>query len=144
MSKSLRILGRIRGDGYKLTQVRQFIVPFLTKSDRPLSAGEILQALGARVRQVNKTTVYRELQFLQQQGVVTNVDFGDRKKRYELAAQPHHHHAVCKSCGRIENIQVDRAFAKLEKKILRHISFTTLDHQFDLVGLCSYCAPAYN
>ena len=55
-------LADLKSKGFRITKARAAILELLEKSNAPISADEIVVSLG-----VNKSTVYRELDFLKSQ-----------------------------------------------------------------------------
>ena len=132
----------LRGRQQRLTPTRKLIVDVLEAADRPLTIPEILDAQPA----LAQSSAYRNLVVLEQARVVhrlvTHADFA----RYELAEDltGHHHHLVCSSCGRIEDLPatpaVEHSVAIAIDEAARHAGFRTEHHRLDLVGLCADCA----
>ena len=140
MSESLNLIEFLRRKGFKVTEVRNFVLSLLQNSKKPFTAGEIQSALEKGVKKVNKTTVYRELQFLLNQGVACEVDFGDGKKRYEIAGLPHHHHLVCMGCRKVEDIDMDNDLMTMQKKIYNLKKFKIATHSLEFFGVCKACS----
>ena len=88
-----KILKELRGQGHRITAVRREMVKMLVNAKAPLAASDILKVLQKEKLKANKTTVYRELEFLVEQNIAQEVEFGDKKKRYEISDK-HHHHVV--------------------------------------------------
>jgi len=91
---------------------------------------------------INQTTLYRALESLTDSGVVRKVDLGHAHVHYEIVeGVPHHHHIVCNSCGKIEDIQNCGSDA-LEKKILGLSKTFHLikSHSLEFFGVCNACA----
>ncbi len=111
--------------------IKKLILNLLEKSTNPISVPEILNKISA-----NKTTIYRELDQFISSGLITEVHFGDGKKRYELA-RDHHHHLVCKNCNKIEDIEINEE--KLLTKIENQSNFLIKTHTIEFFGLCNSC-----
>jgi Fur family ferric uptake transcriptional regulator len=120
------------------TRARLALLEVLKADHRPLTELELRTELSARHIRVNKTTVYRQLAQLKEQGQVRAVDFGDRKHRFELNAD-HHHHLVCTSCQRVDEIHVADDVSQMERKIRKDKKFKILDHSLEFFGLCQNC-----
>ena len=111
--------------------IKKQLTTLLEKSEYPISVPEILSKVKA-----NKTTIYRELDEFLTKGVIGEVEFGDGKKRYELKSHGHHHHLVCKNCGKIEDVEID------EKRLLKGINnsnFLIENHSIEFFGKCANC-----
>ncbi|SRR5258708_396102 len=111
--------------------IKKDLVSLLEKSDLPISVPEILTQLHA-----NKTTIYRQLDSFIKDGLVSEVEFGDGKKRYELANKKHHHHVVCKSCGTVADIEIDE---RLLLNSLDQTDFKIENHNLEFFGFCGGC-----
>lgn len=120
-----------------MTRVRVALLTLLTASGAPRSVGELLSSF--RRQRPNKTTVYRELETLVQAGLVRAVQLGERQKRYEVTARPHHHHVVCVDCGKTDDVFVDQDMAHHARAVSRSTKFKVLDHSLEFFGLCADC-----
>lgn len=110
-----------------LPKTRSKIIDILNKSNAPISALDLLTKI-----KVNKTTIYRELFFLLGSGLINEVDFGDKKKRYELKDQKHHHHLVCLNCKTVVDVNIKESFNTPK-------DFKVIRHNLEFFGLCSSC-----
>lgn len=131
---------QLRSIGARFTKVRKALLHIFTHHSSPLSVPELLDCLKQEGLQVNKTTVYRELDFLLEKALLQELDFGDRKKRYELASRGHHHHLICQVCHSIEDIAFEEELSAEEKIISEKTGFTVLRHNLEFFGICQSCA----
>ncbi len=130
----------LKNKGFRITKVRSAIVSIFEITQKPISVGEIMVFLYKKDLSVNKTTIYREVQFLLNQNLIHEIEFGDGKKRYELNTGQHHHHIVCVSCGNIEDIEdFDYVFKTSEEKIQAKTGFNIQEHNIEFFGLCKNC-----
>lgn len=130
----------LRTQGHKITKNRTAILQFLSSENKPISAEEILSHIQSEHHEVNKTTIYRELFFLLEHNFIHEVEFGDGKKRYELAInRPHHHHIICINCKRVEDIPLDHEFDNQEKLIEKTTGYRLTSHMLEFFGLCNTC-----
>jgi len=92
------------------------------------------------------SSLYRSLAVLEESGVVVRHFTKSGVARYELAEwlQGHHHHLVCLDCGKVEDLALPHSYEEkvraLVEKIGSTVSFTPVNHAFELEGLCSRCA----
>jgi Fe2+ or Zn2+ uptake regulation protein len=133
------IINGFRDQGFKLTSARRAIVEILHASTAPLSVTQLLAALAERKEKADKTTVYREIQFMTERGVVTEVHFGDRTKRYEMLDGGHHHHLVCVECGTAVDVPLENDLASAEKAIERKTGYKIMRHALEFFGVCGSC-----
>lgn len=121
----------------KRTPARLAISEFLSNSNTPVDAEQIIQYLRAQDLDTNKVTVYRILDFLFKNQVIDRVEFGEGKYRYELKKN-HHHHLICTSCGKIQDVE-GNLVENLEKKIQEDKNFQVQSHSLEFFGICSNC-----
>src|SRR5437764_14603510 len=134
--------GRLAAVGQRLTANRRSLLDTLTAAPRPLTIPEILDDC----RELAQSSVYRNLVVFEEAGVVHRVVGTDEFARWELAEDlaGHHHHLICESCGRVEDVPasagLERSVAAAAAQITRTTGFLTQQHRVDLVGVCRACA----
>jgi len=129
----------LREAGFRATPGRIHLLQILEKEPKPLTVYQIEKKLGGKMNQV---TVYRSLEALYQAKIVKRVNLEHDHAHFELAAgREHHHHAVCRNCGYIENIEIPHA-AKPEKEAMKQTKgFSFLDtYSLEFFGLCKKCS----
>lgn len=144
--KTDHILTTLKARGERLTPARRLIIELFVRREAPLSADDIRAALAKKKTTVNKTTIYRELEFLLGAGFIRPVYLAGKSKYYELAlADEHHHHVVCRDCGRVEDVEVqgiEKLLAPLEKHLAKKIKFADVRHNLEFFGWCGKCHRA--
>lgn len=138
MQTSNDILKNLKSKGHKNTRAREAIIEILVKSRTPLSIPEILDLLAKLSLKPNKTTVYREIDFLKDQNLVKEIEFGDGKKRYEISSE-HHHHIICVNCHSIKDIPMEKELNAKEMKIIKKLGYKPIGHSLEFFGLCQRC-----
>jgi Fur family transcriptional regulator, ferric uptake regulator len=133
------ILERLKADGHRLTAARRAIVELFQEGCNPQSAQDIQMALAKKRLSPNITTVYRELQFLADQGVLRTVQFEDGVQRYEAAHAHHHHHLVCVNCKTVQEVHAEHDLETMERDIGKTKGFTVLRHTLEFYGICRKC-----
>ena len=111
------ILQKLRSGGFRLTSARKSIIRIFLDSGAPLTAVEVMALLQRIKVNVNKTTVYREINFLISQDMLRELHLGDGRKRYEVMKDDHHHHLFCVSCSGVECVELERCLEAEEKRI---------------------------
>lgn len=140
MAEAKKILQDLKDDGHRMTRVRQGVVEVLARAHAPKSAAELIAALEKRDVAVNKTTVYRELEFLLARRVIREVDLMEGHKRYELLGEGgHHHHMICLKCRTIQCIEMENDLDALERDILATHNFKVENHTLEFFGVCGKC-----
>jgi Fur family ferric uptake transcriptional regulator len=139
MHDSSHILAILKEKGYRFAKIRKAILDLLIKSSNPLSSPDIQQLLSKKKIYANKTTVYRQLAFLKGQNLIRELQFRDNAKRYEIMPENHHHHIVCTSCDKIEDVEFVRDLDTEEKAIAENKNFKVLNHSLEFYGICGKC-----
>jgi len=91
---------------------------------------------------LNQVTLYRALEALREAGIVARVNLEHEHAHYELSAgRPHHHHAICRGCGHIEDIEMPHPASPESEAKRRAKGFARIDsHSLEFFGLCRDCA----
>jgi Fur family ferric uptake transcriptional regulator len=103
-----------------------------------LTAEEIFEYVQPRIPGVNKSTIYRTLELLEELGCVFKSKFGDRFI-YHHAEEGHHHHLICYACGK--SIDCDRnLFSSVEREAKGKYNFHLATKHVVMSGLCYDCS----
>jgi len=127
----------LKDKGYRLTPQRRMILEIIHAADGHISADEILSQLEGKISGVNKSTVYRTLELMESLNLVVRSELGGVKV-YHHSDEGHHHHLVCKKCGR--EFHCDEAALKpLKQSLKEKLGFEAdLSHHV-IRGLCRDC-----
>ncbi len=127
----------LRHNGRSFTGVRASILNILRSATSPLSPKQILGLIV--MKKPDLATIYRNLSLMESLGIINTVDLGEGFKRYELNhPASHKHHVICRSCGKIEDIE-ECGLQKIEMKIAKKIGFKIEKHRLEFFGLCALC-----
>lgn len=129
----------LKSKGHRITKARKAIIGIFENEKMPLSVGELGAKLKKQRIKVNKTTLYREIDFLQSQKIITEINLGEDKKRYEIADNAHHHHLVCLNCKKVDDIDLQNDLSKQEVQIKKTKNFKVINHSLEFFGLCKNC-----
>jgi Fur family ferric uptake transcriptional regulator len=105
------------------------------------SAQELHDLLKQRGENVGLTTVYRTLQSLAESGEVDVLRTGDGESIYRRCSSGHHHHLVCRVCGRAVEVE-GPAVERWADKVAAEHGFTDVSHTVEIFGRCAECSPA--
>ncbi len=135
------VIKLLKGRGKRITKTRSAIIEIILNSPQPLTAINVKQYLDTVGINVNKTTVYRELEFLKKEAIVQEVLIKRQILHYESAFLPHHHHATCRSCGLVREVKNSGIEDEIEKLIdeLGRSGFVIDDHKVEFSGVCASC-----
>lgn len=136
-------ISSLQDKGHKITTVRRGVIKIFSDVSIPLSANQIEQRLSKVGIHVNKATIYRELQFLLNNGYLIEIYLHPNEVSYESSELKHHHHLVCEACGKVDN--VTNCLAKeLEDDVLKKKGFKISRHSLEFYGTCADCIKKYN
>lgn len=129
---------------YKTTPQRKEILQVFADNSGGchLSAEDVHEILSEKNFDFGLATVYRNIELLNELGILTKVDFGDGCARYELAAiDPdvhNHHHLICLKCKKVIEFKED-FLDELEEFIAENFDFKIVNHEVKFFGYCSDC-----
>lgn len=130
----------LRRAGARTGGARDAVIDCLSAQDCCLSAQELHDRLREEGRRVGIASVYRVLDQLAELRLVHRVDLGDGPARFE-AAHPggdHHHHLVCRDCGKVEAFDDDVLEQALDRVAGSH-GYELAAHDVVLHGACGDC-----
>jgi Fur family ferric uptake transcriptional regulator len=127
--------------GYRRGGARRAVVDLLGRQSCCLSAQEIFDGLRKARRPVGIASVYRALDALVDLRLVKRVDAGDGIARYEHAPSngAHHHHLVCRDCGKVEAFSDSRLERAIDR-VAGGLGYSVDEHEVVLVGACADCS----
>jgi Fur family ferric uptake transcriptional regulator len=140
--RSLR-RARLTGDvgPHRQTRYRNEVLTLLLETTEFLGAQRVHTVLRGRGSSIGLTTVYRVLQVLADEGIADCIRAAAGEQVYRRCGSDHHHHLMCRTCGRaieIENPAIERWAAE----IAEHHEFRDVGHSIEIFGTCSVCAAA--
>jgi Fur family ferric uptake transcriptional regulator len=125
----------------RATRQRAAVSSILDEIDDFRSAQDIHAILRSRGDSVGLTTVYRTLQALADAGKVDVLRTGDGESVYRRCSTSHHHHLVCRNCGRTVEVE-GPAVERWAEKIGAEHGFVRVTHNVEIFGTCPDCALA--
>ncbi|MBI4734084.1 MAG: transcriptional repressor [Rubrobacteridae bacterium] len=132
------IIESLKAKGCRITKLRRFMVKELDEAGKPLSVSEIMFLLKAHDMSPHKTSVYREIAFLVENGIIERITYGEKLDRFKLTALGHHHHAVCENCGEVRHVVCGEGIKEIER-MLEEQHFKVHHHLVEFIGLCEKC-----
>ena len=117
---------------------REQILETVKNSYSHPTAEEVYEIVKQNNSTASRSTVYRNLNLLVDEGIISKISMSIGPDRYDYFRKPHNH-AICKICGKVFDFEYDFKSKELEKYIL---SQTGVDTQLDTItieGICSNC-----
>jgi Fur family transcriptional regulator, ferric uptake regulator len=121
------------------TRQRDAVVGLLAEVEGFHSAQELYMMLRSRGDGVGLTTVYRTLQFLAESGEIDVMQPPGSDTRYRRCSDNHHHHLVCRTCGRTEEV-LGPAVERWADRVAEEHGFVDVSHTLEIFGTCGRCA----
>lgn len=119
--------------GFRLTAPRLRAAEVFADSGRWMTPQELYQEAEARRIRVGLTTVYRLLEAMSSVGLARRFAQAGRAYRFVFCHPGHHHHFICRGCGRVEDL--DECLVTPPKQRDLHVE----SHVLDFFGLCDAC-----
>ncbi|HEX6401476.1 MAG TPA: Fur family transcriptional regulator [Actinomycetota bacterium] len=142
MDVHAEVAGRLARSGGRYTRTRRRLVDILARAGMPLAFPDIVRGR----KDLRPSSVYRNLSWLEEAGLIRRVASEDGFGRYELSEEltGHHHHLMCSGCGRVEDVDIpsdlERRLDRSLDGLVKGTGFATVSHRLDLIGLCRQCA----
>ncbi len=133
-----RLVPLLRSRGYRLTPQRRVILEALERARHHTTAEDVARRVAQAVPGINASTVYRTLETLEENSLVTHTHFDDGITRWHLASEEAHQHLVCRSCGEEQELEL-ALLAPVARRIRERFGFDADMAHFAIAGLCPKC-----
>jgi len=135
-------LERLTDAGYRRGGARTAVVEALAGHDCAVTALDLEDEMRRGKPAVGRASVYRALEQLEQLGLVQRIEVCRGTAGYERVDPTghHHHHAICRDCGRMVPFEDPRLERELEHVAGEMPGFAVAEHDVVLRGVCERCA----
>lgn len=131
------LAARLHSLGYRLTPQRQLVLQAVDTLGHA-TPDEILAEVQLHASAVNASTVYRNLEVLEELGLVRHAHLSDRAPTYHSVTDHTHFHLVCRKCQRV--VSVDAAeVAPFAERIRSEHGFVLDVGHLAIFGECVEC-----
>jgi Fur family transcriptional regulator, ferric uptake regulator len=131
-------IARLRERGLRASAARRIVLEALFLAERPLTAEEVAEGIPGRVPRSDLASVYRNLETLEEVGLVRHVHLGHGPGMYALAGDHDREYLVCASCGVARAVSVGE-LAVVRDLIWEQLQFAASFQHFPIVGRCATC-----
>ena len=131
---------QLRARGYRLTPQRQLVLEAVGQLGHA-TPEEIATAVQRTASGVNISTVYRNLELLEELDLLQHTHLGHGAPTYSLASDQEHVHLVCRDCGSIDEIPPEVA-TPLVDALARTRGFQVDVGHLAVFGRCRSCGAA--
>ncbi len=129
----------MRARGLRVSTARRLVLEVLFAHREPLRAEQIADGLGGRFAVSDLGSVYRNLETLEQIGLVRHLHLGHGPGLYALTDDRTREYLLCERCGAVRSVlpqQLDR----VRKAIEERFGFRARFSHFPIVGTCADCS----
>lgn len=123
----------------RFTELRKQVLLLVCQSEQPVGAYALLDQMRESGRSAAPPTVYRALDFLQEQGLVHRLATNNT---YLACAHPQHQHEavflVCKQCGFTRELHTDGIYKAIQSRANK-VAFKVEHTSVEVTGLCAGC-----
>jgi Fur family ferric uptake transcriptional regulator len=129
----------LREKGLRVSAARRLVLEALYGAPGPVTADEIADGLAGRLPRSDPASVYRNLETLEEVGLVRHFHLGHGPGLYAPARAGEREYLVCNSCGGVTTVgpdEMDPVRGLIEERFGFEASFS----HFPILGLCADCA----
>lgn len=132
-------IGALRARGMRVSTARRLVLQALFAASEPISAERVAAGIEGRIPPSDLASVYRNLETLEQVGLVRHLHLGHGPGLYVLSGAEEHEYLVCERCDTLRAVtrdDMDRVRTVIHDRFGWTAGFT----HFPIVGLCPRCA----
>ena len=120
------------------TRQRAAVQDVLAELHEFRTAQQVHDELRRRGDSIGLTTVYRTLQALAESDELDALRTADGETAYRRCSDGHHHHLVCRSCGRTVEVS-GPAVERWANAVAAEHGFREVSHDLEIFGTCGDC-----
>ncbi|MGH1404025.1 MAG: Fur family transcriptional regulator [Alphaproteobacteria bacterium] len=124
----------------RITPPRICAFEIIHKTNKPITAYEVLEEMGKTLKSPKPPTAYRALDFLAEHGFIHRIE---SLNAYVSCDVSHKHNGsqfmICDTCGLVEEIHLCHLPAKLEDKVSAE-GFILSHWNVEVHGVCARCS----
>jgi Fur family ferric uptake transcriptional regulator len=120
------------------TRQRSAVVAVFDSLEGFHSAQEVHARMRAAGDSIGLSTVYRAVQALVDDGELDSIRTDNGEAIYRRCSTTHHHHLVCRSCGRTVEVEGPTVERWADRVAGEH-GFVDVRHTLEIFGTCASC-----
>lgn len=134
---------KLKSSGLRITLARKSVLKILDASEKALSASEIMDLLALEQKSIDKVSIYRILDCLEEHnlihktlssGKVVKCSLYNHIDNVDDTCHNTHHLFTCYKCGRVTEIEGDKLV-----QLPSNDRFAITDYNLEFFGYCNSC-----
>ena len=121
--------------GVKITHQRSVIAKVISEATDHPDANKVFMRANKIDNRISLATVYRTIKLFEENNVLSRIDLGGNRARYEELSEEHnkHDHLIDLDTGEIIEF-FDEDLEKLKKRVAEKLGYKLIDHKMELFG----------
>jgi Fur family ferric uptake transcriptional regulator len=132
-------MATVRAGGLRASSARRLVLSALFAADAPVTAEQVAGGLGGRVPRSDIGSVYRNLETLEEVGLVRHVHAAHGPARYAIARDEDEGFLACERCGEVRPGN-PHSVAVIRGAVRKAFGYDASFRHFPIVGVCPACA----
>ncbi len=121
---------------HRMTRQRKLILETLQRLKTHPTADEVFGIVRKKLPRISLGTVYRNLELLNEQGLIRKLETAGKQKRFDGDIS-RHDHIKCVQCGKIDDLE--SRLPRFDPEQVRDTNYEILDCNVELLGICPAC-----
>lgn len=120
--------------GLRMTGQRKVITKVLGDTRDHPDVEELYRRSSEIDGRISLSTVYRTVRLLEEAKILSRLDFGDGRARYEVAPEEHHDHLIDLESGKVIEFH-DEEIERLQEEIAKRHGYRLVNHRMELFAV---------
>lgn len=121
----------------RITHQRETILQKLRSVTCHPTADELYDMVRQHLPHISIATVYRNLEWLVENGYAQKIEVGGRQKRFDGTTKAHYH-VRCLACGKVDDVPIDPV-GSLNARVEDYTGYAITGHSIEFIGYCPVC-----
>jgi Fur family transcriptional regulator, ferric uptake regulator len=128
----------LRAAGLRVSAARRLVLEALYAADGPVTAEQVAGGLAGRLPRSDLASVYRNLETLEEIGLVRHFHLGHGPGLYAPTGSGEREYLVCVSCGAVKTVDPDE-MEPVRSEIRKRFGYEARFSHFPVLGSCPDC-----